>query len=257
MVDRRADATRVIGLDHPGHTRPVAPGQAAVVRPDQDEPVGVDAFAELLRREHAGHDRHAVRPVLREDPQRQPLPDEVALAGDDHHDVARLAGLLLERRSDLAVDRIAQVRQQQAEGAGPPDAEAAGGRVRDVVQVGRRSLDRLAGADTDARIVRERSRGRRAGDVRPLGDILEEDPTALAVPVHRHAPVLPLDRDAKGAVSPGPGPESGALACPTRRAGPVAAQVARPGDVGCRTVARGSSHLDRTLHPPCNRLRRP
>ena len=83
--------------------------------------------------------------MLGEDPQGEPLAHEVALAGHDHHAIALLARLLLERRGDLAVDRVAQVGQEEAQRARPPDPQAAGRRIRDVVQLGGRGLDRLAG----------------------------------------------------------------------------------------------------------------
>ena len=180
-----------------------------MVRPDEDEPVRIHPLAQLLRREHARHDRDAVGPVLGEDPQREPLAREVALAGHDHHAVSLLAGFLFERRRDLPVHGVAQIGQEEAEGARPPDTEAAGRGIRDVVQLGRGDLDRLAGPDADALVVREGARRRRAGDVRPLGDILQEDPTARqAVAVRGHAPGLRLDlppRRARRPVTPAHG----------------------------------------------------
>ena len=91
--------------------------------------------------------------MLGEDPQRKPLADEVALAGDDHHAIALLARLLLEGGRDLAVDGVAQVGQEEAQRARPPDPQAARRRIRDVVQLERRGLDRLAGGRADARVV--------------------------------------------------------------------------------------------------------
>ncbi len=91
--------------------------------------------------------------MLGEDAQRQPLADEVALAGDDHHAIAGVAGLTLEGGRDLAVDGVAQIGQQEAQRARPPDPQAARGGIRDVVELERRGLDRLARGRADARVV--------------------------------------------------------------------------------------------------------
>ena len=44
-----------------------------MVGPDEDEPVGIDPLAQLVRRQHAGHDRNPIGPVLGKDPQGEPL----------------------------------------------------------------------------------------------------------------------------------------------------------------------------------------
>ena len=137
----------------PGIGRPDSAGHRVVVRPDEHEPIGIDPLAQLPGRHDARHDGHAVGPVLGEDAQRQPLADEVALAGDDHHAIAGVAGLTLEGRRDLAVDGVAQVGQQEAQRARPPDPQAARGGIRDVVELERRGLDGLARGRADARVV--------------------------------------------------------------------------------------------------------
>ena len=125
------------------------------------------------------HDTSATpRSVLGEDAQRHALPGEVLLAGGDDHRVAALTGLLLEGRGDLAMDRIAQVGQEEAERPGPADPQAARGGVRDVMEFGGRGLDRLPGGEADPVIVGECSRRGRVRHVGRLGDIGQEDPAA-------------------------------------------------------------------------------
>src|SRR5690349_3020470 len=167
-----------------------------MVRPDEDQAVGVHSLAELLRRDHARDDRDPVGAVLGEDPQGEPLARGVALAGDDDDAVALVARQVLERGGDLAVDGIPEIREEQAEGPGPAGAEASRRRVRDVMEVRGSRLDELAGGPADPGIVRERSRGGRAGDVRAPGDITEQDSIARAV--HLLHDVLSAGRWAPG-----------------------------------------------------------
>ena len=93
--------------------------------------------------------------MLGEDPKCESLPNEVALPGHDHHAVALLARFLLECGRDLAMDRIAEVGEEETERAGPADTEAAGGGIRDVEQFRGGGLDQLTGSGTDPGVVGE------------------------------------------------------------------------------------------------------
>ena len=115
VVDGGPHPAGVVGQDDPRGKRALAPGQAAVIGLDQDQAIRIDPLARLPGRDRARYDRHAVGAVLGKDLQGQPLADRLVLAGDHDHAVAAPAGLLLEARRDLAVDRIAQVGDQQAQ----------------------------------------------------------------------------------------------------------------------------------------------
>ena len=126
--------------------------------------------------------------MLGEDAQAEAFPAEVALAGDDQDAIALEPGLLLEGRGHLAVDRVAQIGQEQAERPGPAGPQAARRGIRDVIELGSRGLDGQPGRLADPWIVREGARCGRARDVHPQGDVLQEHPTAPAVnPVRARA----------------------------------------------------------------------
>ena len=127
-----------------------------MIGPGLDEPVRVDPLAELARREEARHDRDAVGPVFGEGPQADPLASGIALARDDDHAIPGVARLLLERGGDLAVDRVAHIGQEEPEGPGPTDPQAACCGVRNVVEIEGGGLDELARREADPWVVGER-----------------------------------------------------------------------------------------------------
>jgi hypothetical protein len=157
VIDGSFEARRVVAPQDAsrGWLGPVREGR--IVGLDEDDAILREPAEHLGGISHAGRERDAVGAMLDQDGQRTPL--TLRVVESSHHEDGVAAGRrgLLEAGGHLAVNRIGQVIEQQAEDVGPTRPQAPGGSVRHVAELLGSGLHRGSSRFPDPGVVLERA----------------------------------------------------------------------------------------------------
>ncbi len=175
MLDRRREPADIVASQDAVVGRLRTVGERWIVGLHEDDPLLRDVAEHVGRLADARGEHDAVGPVLEERPQRAFLAVGVMQPGHHEHGVPATGGCLLEPGRDLAVDRVCEVVEQQAQDVGPLGSEAPSRGVGDVAELVRCGAHSSPRPLTDPRVVLQRSRRGRFRRLREAGHIGEAD----------------------------------------------------------------------------------